>query len=273
MSFADLMNPDECELREHYPNEAERNADGIVHAIGVVLALVGGGALFTAAMVYEGATIAGAVALYALCVIAMLACSALYNLTKPSRARRLLRRLDEAAIFIMIAGSYTPFVLKLWPPYWDLAAIAFIWACAFAGAAGKVFAQGLSDKVWCFVYLGFGWLAVLVIGPAALNLPMIALGLLIACGVVYSGGVLIYLNHAFPFRRAVWHGFVVVAAALHYTAVFLTVAPTASEAQAQQPPAAEAPESPELSAPELRGTIELRDTIRFVDDSVILALR
>jgi len=224
MAFADLLNPDEHELREHYPNSAEHAADGIVHAIGIALALIGGGVLFAMALVNEGSTIATAVAIYAFCVILMLACSAVYNLTRPSRARRVLRRMDEAGIFLMIAGSYTPFVMKLWPAYWDLAAAALIWTCAIAGALGKVFATNITDKVWCLIYLAFGWLAVLVIGPAALTLPTVALGLLVACGFTYSAGVLIYLNHAIPYRRALWHGFVVVAAALHYGAVYAIVA-------------------------------------------------
>ena len=225
MSISHLFEPDEDELVEHYPNSAEHAADGIVHAIGIVLALIGGGVLFSVAMVHGGATIAGAVALYALCVILMLACSAIYNLTSPSSARRLLRRLDEAAIFLMIAGSYTPFIMKLWPPYWDLAATSLIWIAALAGGAGKVLATNISDKVWCLIYLAFGWLAVLVIGPAAINMPALAFGLLVACGVTYSAGVLIYLNHSVPFRRALWHGVVVLAAALHYSAMFVTLAP------------------------------------------------
>jgi hemolysin III len=227
MSIADLLVAEEHELVEHYPNSAEHAADSFVHAFGMTLALIGGGVLFTIALLNGGEGLATAVALYAMCVLVMLACSGLYNLTRPSPARRILRRLDEAAIFLMIAGSYTPFVIKLWPHYWDLAATAFIWICAFAGAAGKVLVPQLSDKFWCGVYLGFGWLAVVVIGPAAFNMPVVALGLLIACGVTYSGGVLVYLNHKLPFRRAVWHGFVVAAAALHYSAVFLTVTPGA----------------------------------------------
>jgi hemolysin III len=224
MSLRDLLKPDEMEMGEHYPNRVEHAADGVVHAIGIVLALIGGGVLFSVAMVNDGSTIASAVALYAFCVILMLACSAVYNLTKPSRARRLLRRLDEAGIFLMIAGSYTPFVVKLWPDGWDIAMVGLVWIAALSGGAGKVFAPQISDKAWCLIYLAFGWLGALIIGPAALNLPAVALGLLISGGIVYSAGVLVYLNHNLPFRRAAWHTLVVIAAALHYGAMFVTVA-------------------------------------------------
>ena len=89
----------------------------VVHAVGIVAGAVAGGALFTAAVRYGGVPIATGVALFALCVLLMLACSAIYNLTRPSRARRVLRRIDEAAIFLMIAGSYTPFIIKLLPEF------------------------------------------------------------------------------------------------------------------------------------------------------------
>lgn len=223
MSFADLLSADESELEEHYATPAEHLADGWVHAIGIVLGAIGGGVLFTLALANGGLSIASSVALYALCIILMLACSAVYNLTRPSPARRVLRRLDEAAIFLMIAGSYTPFVIKLLPDAQEPFAVSAVWAMALAGAAGKVLRPELSDKFWCFVYLGYAWLSVLLVGPTAMALPLISLVLLAVGGVIYSAGVAIYLNHAIPYRRAIWHGMVVIAAATHYAAVFTGV--------------------------------------------------
>jgi hemolysin III len=216
-----LLKADEGELAEHYPSRAEHTADGLVHAVGLAAALIGGGLLVAAALSNRGVPMATASALYALCMMAMLAASAVYNLTRPSPARRLLRRLDEAAIFLMIAGSYTPFTIKLLPPDFALWVTLAIWAAALTGAAGKVFWTGLSDKAWCLVYLAFGWLAVLVLGPVAPPLPPLAFWLLVGAGAIYSGGVLLYLNHALPFRRAIWHGCVVLGAAGHYAAVLL----------------------------------------------------
>jgi hemolysin III len=158
-------------------------------------------------------------AIYAMCMMAMLAASAVYNLTRPSRYRRVLRRIDEAAIFLMIAGSYTPFTIKLLPPEFAIGVTAAIWVAALAGAAGKVFYPNLSDRAWCFIYLAFGWLAVLVLGPVVPTLPPLAITMLIVAGVTYSGGVLLYLNHAIPFRRALWHACVIIGAAGHYAAV------------------------------------------------------
>ncbi|MDX2274128.1 MAG: hemolysin III family protein [Hyphomonadaceae bacterium] len=221
MSFAELFAPDKEELAEHYPNRVEHAADGIVHAIGIVAALIGGGLLVAVALAYKGVPLATASALYALCLMAMLAASAVYNLTKPSQARRILRRIDEAAIFLMIAGSYTPFTIKLLPPEFALGVTVAIWIAALAGAAGKVLWSQMSDRAWCLVYLAFGWLAVVVLGPIVTTLPLVAIVLLAVAGAIYSAGVLLYLNHTLPFRRALWHACVIIGAASHYSAVLI----------------------------------------------------
>jgi len=219
MALSDLLTADEQELAEHYPNRVEHAADGIVHAVGILAALIGGGILVAIALVNRGVPMATAGAIYAMCMMAMLAASAVYNLTRPNPYRRVLRRIDEAAIFLMIAGSYTPFTIQLLPPQFAVAITAAIWMMAFAGAAGKVFYTRLSDRAWSLIYLAFGWLAVLVLGPVVPTLPPLAIAMLIVAGVTYSGGVLLYLNHAIPFRRALWHACVIIGAAGHYGAV------------------------------------------------------
>ena len=219
MAFNDLFVPDEDELVEHYPNALERMADKVVHAVGLIGAAIGGGVLFAMALSKGGVPLMAGVALYAVCLLAMLACSAVYNLARPSPARRVLRRIDEAAIFLMIAGSITPFALKLLAPGASATAITFLWSCAFAGGICKVCFPRISDRTWCIIYVAFGWLATLSIAPAIQGLPMTVIALLASGGLIYSAGVLIYLNHAAPFRRAIWHGLVLLAASVHFSAV------------------------------------------------------
>jgi hemolysin III len=223
MALVDLFTADQIELEEHYPSRAEHTADLIVHLIGLAAAAIGIGVLFSAALMKGGVPLLTAIALYAVCLLAMLACSAVYNLTRPSAARRVLRRLDEAAIFLMIAGSYTPFAMQLLPAQSAFCVAAGAWVAALAGAAGKVLLPQISDRAWCFVYLAFGWAAVMVMFPAAHGLSMIAVALLAAGGLFYSGGVAVYLNPALPFRRAIWHGIVVVGAGFHYAAIMVGV--------------------------------------------------
>jgi len=221
MALSDLLTADEQELAEHYPNRVEHVADGVVHAIGIIAALIGGGLLVAIALTNRGVPLATAGAIYAICMMAMLAASAVYNLTRPSRYRRVLRRIDEAAIFLMIAGSYTPFTIQLLPPDFAIGVTAAIWVAALAGAAGKVIWTSVSDRTWSLIYLAFGWLAVLVLGPVVPTLPPLAIVMLVVAGVTYSGGVLLYLNHAIPFRRALWHACVILGAAGHYGAVLV----------------------------------------------------
>src|SRR5262245_1701283 len=146
MALSELLIADEEELVEHYPNRVGHGVDGVVHAVGLLAALVGGGLLVAVALVNRGVPMATAGAIYALCLMAMLAASAVYNLTRPSPYRRVLRRIDEAAIFLLIAGSYTPFTIKLLPPAFAIAVTAAIWVAALAGAAGKVLWPSISDR-------------------------------------------------------------------------------------------------------------------------------
>jgi hemolysin III len=204
---------------EHYANGGEKLADGLVHALGLTAAAAGGVVLIALSMLSGGGLgLAAATGLYAVCLITMLACSAVYNLTRPTRARPFLRRLDEAAIFIMIAGSYTPFTTQRLTGAWAIGMTALVWTLAIGGAVGKLFTTRLPDWVWTLVYVGFGWVALIALRPLIQGVPVIALALLAAGGLIYTTGALIY-HSRLPYRRAIWHGFVVTAAAAHYAAI------------------------------------------------------
>jgi hemolysin III len=209
---------------EHYPSRAERLADWWVHFVGLALAAAGGIALFLYSSTHGDLGVAVATSLYAVCLIAMLACSAAYNLTKATRARSFLRRLDEAAIFIMIAGSYTPFTSQRLEGAWAWSMTILVWTIAAAGVAGKLMAPKISERAWTLLYVAFGWVAVIAIQPLIHGLTMVALALLVLGGLVYTTGALLFLKDSLPFRRAIWHSFVVAAAAIHYAAVFTGVA-------------------------------------------------
>jgi hemolysin III len=209
-------------LVEHYPSRAEKLADGWVHAIGIAAAAAGGAALLFAAWHDRAAGLAVATGLYALCLIAMLACSAAYNLTQISPARPFLRRLDEAAIFLMIAGSYTPFTTQRFTGRWAVGMTALVWSVALAGVAGKLLVKRTPNWLWTAVYVGFGWMAVIALRPLVSDVPTMALVLLLVGGLIYTSGVLVF-HSRLPYRRAIWHGFVVAAAGVHYAAIFTGV--------------------------------------------------
>ncbi len=213
----------DCDPPEHYPNRAEYAADGWVHGIGMAAALIGAGMLFTAALERDGVAQAAAVALYGATLVAMLACSAAYNLSRPSKVRPYLRRMDQAAIFLLIAGSYTPFTTQRLEGGWAVGMTALVWVLALAGVAGKLLTDRLSEKFWCGVYIAFGWVAVIAAKPLWEGVPWTALTLLAVGGFIYTAGVALFLGKSLPFRRAIWHGFVVAAAGVHQAAVWLGV--------------------------------------------------
>lgn len=205
----------------HYPTPAAKCADLVVHVMGLTLALVGGIVLLTLAVMKGSISQVVGVSIYGAGVIAMLAFSTAYNFAKP-QYRPLLRRLDHAGIFLMIAGSYTPFTLNL-AGAWGPGMTAAVWSIAALGALGKLFLTGIDRKFWVAVYLVLGWLVVIAMKPMIESLAWYAMALLVTGGVLYSTGVIFYVNKKLKFCRAIWHGHVVAAAAAHWTAVLLGV--------------------------------------------------
>ena len=208
---------------EHYPSAAEKLADWWVHAVGLIGAAVGGAVLLVLAVASGRAGMVTATGLYALTLVGMLSCSAAYNLTRPSAARPFLRRLDEAGIFMMIAGCYTPFTTQRFTGGWAIGMTALVWSLALSGVAAKLLVRKLPDRLWTLFYVGFGWLAVIAIHPMVSDVPTGALVLLVIGGLLYTSGTLVFHNHRLPYRRAIWHGFVVTGAAIHYAAIFTGV--------------------------------------------------
>lgn len=209
-------------MSDHYPRRIEREADQWVHGLGLAGGLVGGLALLGLSLGFGRLGLAAAVGVYAACLVIMFLASAAYNLAS-ARRRPLLRRLDHAAIFLMIAGSYTPFTTQRLSGAWAWGMTLAVWVLALGAAAGKLFAPGLGKGFWVALYLALGWIAVVAIQPLLAGVSAAAMILLLAGGLIYSLGVIIYLKKDLPFRRAIWHGFVTVAAAAHYVAILTGV--------------------------------------------------
>jgi hemolysin III len=123
----------------------------------------------------------------------------------------------------MIAGSYTPFTTQSLTGGWAIGMTATVWLLAGAGVAGKLFLPGLGRGFWVALYLALGWIAVVAVKPLLATVSLMALILLLAGGLVYSAGVIIYVRRSLPFRRAIWHGFVIAAAGMQYAAILTGV--------------------------------------------------
>jgi len=221
--FVQVCVPDEQDMMEHYRTPAEKTADLVVHVVGLTLAAVGGIVLAVLAAIYSGIGAVVATAAYALCLIAMLAVSTIYNQARPGAARPILRRMDEAAIFLMIAGSYTPFTTQRFEGSWAVGFTLLVWGVALAGVFTKLVAPRISDAFWSAVYIGFGWLAVIALKPLMDTVHPVALGLLVLGGLIYTAGVFVFISPQVKFRRAIWHGFVVTGATVHWAAVLVGV--------------------------------------------------
>ena len=164
------------------------------------------------------------VTLYGCGLLAMLSLSALYHTTGHPSRRALLQRFDHAAIFVMIAGSYTPFALaKLGGPLgWGL--LGLVWLAAALGATVKLLWPRHLEGRTVISCLLLGWTVVVAFGPLAAALPAWAVALLAAGGLLYSVGVVFHLWKRLAFHKAIWHGFVLAGASCHYVVVLGAVA-------------------------------------------------
>lgn len=163
-------------MRRDY-NRAERIADGIIHAVGLALAIGACAALVTLALPGADALRTFALAIYAAGLVTMLGCSAAYNLAPAGDWKGVFRRLDHAAIFLMIAGTYTPFTLVAIGGAWGWSLFGVVWTVAAAGAVLKLVWPYRLERVSIAIYLMLGWVILIAIGPmfAKMSLPAIAL--------------------------------------------------------------------------------------------------
>lgn len=194
-------------------------ADGIVHEIGVVFALVGGTALIFYASVYAGRPEQLAVWIYSIGLIASLAISFTYNMLPHSRLKWYFRRLDHSAIFILIAATYTPFLLRGTDDSWLMGLLVMIWVMAAFGIAIKCLFPGRYDRLAILLYLLMGWSGVVTFKSLSTILPPTTMMLIVLGGLIYSIGVIFHVWEKLRFQNAIWHTFVVVAAVVHYSAV------------------------------------------------------
>ncbi|EPX84936.1 PAQR family membrane homeostasis protein TrhA [Salipiger mucosus] len=202
----------------------EHIADGVLHVLGVAAAIAGVTGLIVWAALTAPGTHIWPLAIYSVGLVASFSFSAAYNLTLHAPTRAILRRFDHAAIYLLIAGTYTPMALigiggtagwALTLAAWGLAGIGMVMKLGFIHRwEGFGFA----------LYLAQGWLGVIAIWPLIQSLPLSALILIVVGGLVYTAGTIFYHVERIPFSRAIWHFHVLAGAAVHYAAVILIAA-------------------------------------------------
>jgi len=194
-------------------------ADGVVHGIGVFGGVVAATVLVVLTAVYASAIDIVAVSIYAGGLLSMLVLSATYNLWPVSRTKWVLRRFDHSAIYILIAATYTPFILEMKDSVFALALLVGVWCVAVFGIVLKLGWPGRFDRLSTGLYLALGWSGVMLYNSGVGTLPKVALWFVLAGGALYSLGVIFHAWRRLRFQNVIWHCFVLLGAACHYTAV------------------------------------------------------
>lgn len=205
-------------------SRAERLSDAAVHLVALVTALAAVPVLIVLAVVMRGdpSAIAGT-AIYGAALILMILFSGLYNAFGHRRWGRILRRLDHSAIYVKIAGTYTPFLLLSGQ---GIHLLAGLWAAALAGVGLKTVSPDRLRWLALGLYLAMGWVGLVAGGAFLASLSPTVFALIVTGGVIYTVGVLFYLCGALPFHNTIWHVFVMTASFVFFAAVTLQVMAT-----------------------------------------------
>lgn len=202
---------------------AERVVDAGIHAAGLIAALIGIAVLAIQMPWPAQGRVVAALAVYGAGLLAMLLASAAYNNVPDGRTKAVLRRVDRAAIFVMIAGTYTPMTLLGLGGSAGLGLLSVVWLGALAGAAFSLRAGSGFERFAIPAYLALGWCGFLLIGQLWEVLSTAAFTLLLAGGGCYSLGVIAHQASGLRFHNAIWHAMVMAGAGCHFTVVLLLV--------------------------------------------------
>jgi hemolysin III len=205
-------------IRWNY-DKVELIADGIVHAVGILFGLIAATVLVVLTAVYAGALAIVAVSIYVAGLLSMLVLSATYNLWPVSRTKWVLRRFDHSAIYVLIAATYTPFILELKDGVFALSLLVAVWCVAAFGIVLKLGWPGRFDRLAVALYLALGWSGLMLYDSVVSGLPKLALWFVLAGGALYSLGVIFHAWRRLRFQNVIWHCFVLLGAACHYMAV------------------------------------------------------
>jgi len=204
--------------RFHF-DRAELWADGLIHVLGIVLGV--GAVAYLIARVVAVAPVPAVipVAIYSSALMAVLVISAVYNMLPVSPVKWLIRRFDHSAIYVLIAGTYTPFLARMGESVVAHVLLAVVWSASAVGVLLKLALPGRYDRVSIALYLLIGWSGVFAWESIA-QLPSLALWLIVTGGLLYTLGVVFHIWQTLPFQNAIWHAFVLVASGCFYGAVF-----------------------------------------------------
>jgi len=216
--------PDRCPgQRSWHYDRAEIIADGVVHATGVCLGLIGAVTIVVISVKMDRIEVAP-ILVYVIGLVTMLAFSAAYNMWPVSPAKWVLRRFDHSAIYLLIAGTYTPFLVQMKNVLASASLGIGVWLSVAIGMTLKLALPGRFDRLAIVLCLLLGWSGVIAYDSLASAVPSLSLWLLAIGGILYSLGTLFHVWRRLRFHNAIWHSFVLAAASCHYSAVLTCLA-------------------------------------------------
>lgn len=204
---------------------AEEVANWVTHGVGVLLSIIALTALIVVASVRGNAWHVVSFTVFGLTLLLLYTASTIYHAQRGQRSKALFKRFDHAAIFLLIAGTYTPFLLTSLRGPWGWTLFGIVWGLCGAGAIFKLVSSERFRAVSTIAYLVLGWLVVVAIEPLMERVPAGGISLLVAGGVCYTAGVAFYLWRRLRFHHAVWHAFVMGGSTCHVLAVILFLVP------------------------------------------------
>jgi hemolysin III len=194
-------------------------ANAVTHGAGAVAALAGAVVLIVAASMYGGTMEIVSSAVFSATMVLLYTASTLYHAAKRPEIKARLKVFDHCAIYLLIAGSYTPFTLIGLRGGWGWSLFGVAWGLAVAGVIFKLFFTGRFPRLSTGIYLGMGWLSLVAIVPMMQRLPGTTLAWLVAGGIAYTAGTAFYHSRRIPYAHAIWHLFVLAGSVCHYAAV------------------------------------------------------
>jgi hemolysin III len=215
-------------LNESVYTIGEEIAHAVSHGIGILLSIAGLAVLVAFASLYGNVWHITSSSIYGFTLILLYTASTLYHGIPQPKAKRVLQRIDHAAIFLLIAGTYTPFTLVSLRGGWGWALFGLVWGFAILGIVLELAVRRPAKWLSLSLYMGLGWLVVIAIEPLIKSVATGGLILLLAGGLCYSLGVIFYVWKRLIYHHAVWHLFVMAGSLLHFFSIFYYVLPPAS---------------------------------------------
>jgi hemolysin III len=204
---------------------AEEVAHAVTHGVGALLSICALAVMVAFSAMYGDAWHVISTSIFGATLILLYTASTLYHAILHPGAKLLLQRLDHAAIFLLIAGTYTPFTLVSMRGDWGLALFALVWVIAIAGMILELACVKRYEKLSLSLYLGLGWIVVIAVKPMLRSVEMGGLLLLLAGGLSYSLGVIFYAWERLAYNHAIWHVFVLAGSVFHFFSIFFYVIP------------------------------------------------